>query len=103
MKGKLIKIKEHWETYCSVYICSGVFVFTTIVIACLAYSIIIRPEIIMDTDKGMGNNPPAIKVFINQNDTIMPRVLNDLQEVKGMIEEMKNDTLHVVITKGSQE
>lgn len=94
------KIREHWSNYCGVYVCMSIFVCSAIIVASLSYCLIVKP---VSNEAPRIETPNAIKVFINQNDSIMPQIQSDLQELKGMIEEMQNDTLHVMITKGKEK
>lgn len=94
------KIKGHWLNYCGIYVCMGIFICSVIIIAALSYCLIIKP---VHKEIHQNSTPAAVKVFINQNDSIMPQIQSDIQELKGLIEEMQNDALHVMITKGSEK
>ena len=95
--GKLKeKIDEHWSNYCVVYVCVSILIGAVIIIASLSYCLIVKP---VRNETRKIDSPTAVKVFINQNDSIIPQLQTDIQELKGMIKEMQNDTLHVMITK----
>lgn len=68
----------------------------SIIICILAYALIIgKQEYKEDSYK----EPVAIKVFINENDTIIPALSAEIKELKEMMQKMQEDTLCVTITK----
>lgn len=103
MKCNKEKIKEclfeHLKQHRLMYFCQFVFLTVSIIICFLAYALIIEKQ---DSKEGASNEPVAVKVFINENDTIIPALSAEIKELKNMMQKMQDDTLCVTITKGNK-
>ncbi len=89
-------ISDHWNIYWPAYTCLSVFVVGSIIVGLLGYSIISHKDGSMNESV---KEPVAIKVFINENDTIIPALSSEIKELREMIQEMQEDTLCVTITQ----
>lgn len=71
----------------------------SIVIGVIAYALIMEKQ---DCKEDATQEPVAIKVFINENDSIIPALSSEIKEMKNMMQKMQEDTLCVTITKGNK-
>lgn len=71
----------------------------SIIICILAYALIIGKQ---DRKEDVSKEPVAVKVFINENDTIIPALSAEIKVLKEMIQKMQDDTLRITITKGNK-
>lgn len=101
MERKKIKecLSEHLKQYWLTYVCQFVFMTVSISICIFAYSLI---KIKQESKEDASKEPVAIKVFINENDTIIPALSAEINELKEMIQKMQDDTLCITITRGNK-
>lgn len=71
----------------------------SIIICIFAYALIIGKQ---NCTENASKEPVAVKVFINENDTIIPALSAEIKELKEMMQKMQEDTLCVTITKGNK-
>ena len=81
------------------YVCLFFFMVGAIIIGILAYALIIGKQ---ECKEDASKEPVAVKVFINENDTIIPALSAEIKELKEMMQKMQEDTLCVTITKGKK-
>lgn len=91
------KIKEHWYAYGNIYVCVGVFMITVVMVSSLALCLIFYAKPNRAETQSI---PLEVKVFINDNDTIIPKILDNISELKSAIDSMRQDTLELTIVKG---
>lgn len=89
-------IANHWIMYYPTYICISLFLVGSFIVGHIASALIIRECSSMNEPT---KEPVAIRIFINDNDTIIPALSSEINELQEMIEKMRNDTLCVTITK----
>ena len=94
----ITRLSEHLKIYWSTYLYLSIFLLVSIFIGILAYALILNKPNSKETTK----EPFAVKVFINENDTIIQALSSDIKELKNMIQKMQEDTLCVTITKGNK-
>lgn len=101
MESKKIKtrLSEHLELHYPMYVCQLIFMTVSIIICILAYALIIGKQ---DRKEDVSKDQVAVKVFINENDTIIPALSAEIKELKEMMQKMQEDTLSVTITKGKK-
>lgn len=90
-------LSKHFEQHLSIYISLIIFIMGLIIMVVLASALI------HDKKENMENvtkETVAVKVFINENDTIIPKLSSEINDLKEMIQKMQEDTLCVTITKG---
>lgn len=97
MKLFASKIKEHWYAYRNIYVCVGVFIITVVMVSSLALYLIFNAKPDVTETQPI---PLEVKVFINDDDTIMPKIHDDISELKNAIDSMRQDTLQITIVKG---
>lgn len=90
------KIKEHWDAYSNIYVCVVVLMITVVMVSSLALSLIFNAKPDVTETRPI---PFEVKVFIIDNDTIMPKLLEDISELKNAIDSMQQDTLQLTIVK----
>lgn len=96
IKSRIIEpLKLNWPKY----VCFFLFMTVSIIICILAYTLIIVKQ---DHKEDVSKEPVAVKVFINENDTIIPALSAEIKELKEMIQKMQDDTLRITITKGNK-
>ena len=88
-------LKQHWL----MYLCQSIFMTISVVIGVIAYSLIMEKQ---DCKEDTTQEPVAIKVFLNENDTIIPALSSEIKEMKNMMQKMQKDTLCVIMTKGNK-
>lgn len=88
-------LKQHWL----MYLCQSIFMTISIVIGVIAYALIMEKQ---DSKEDTTLEPVAIKVFFNENDTIIPALSAEIKELKNMMQKMQEDTLCGTITKGNK-
>ena len=71
----------------------------SIIIGIFVYALIIEKQ---EYNEAGSKEPVAVKVFINENDTIIPALSAEIKELKGMVQKIQDDTLCVTITKGNK-
>lgn len=101
MEKKKIKecLSEHLKQYWLTYVCQFLFMTVSIIIGILTFAIIIGKQ---ECEEDVSKEPVAVKVFINENDTIIPTLSEEIKELKEMMQKMQDDTLCVTITKGNK-
>ena len=90
-----VHLKQHWLTY----VCQFMFVTFSIIIGIFVYALIMGKQEYNEADS---KEPVAVKVFINENDTIIPALSAEIKELKEMVQKIQDDTLCVTITKGNK-
>lgn len=88
-------LKQHWLTY----VCQFLFMTVSIIICIFVYTLIIGKQEYIEAGS---KEPVAVKVFINENDTIIPALSAEIKELKEMVQKIQDDTLCVTITKGNK-
>ena len=103
MKRNIEKIKErfyvHLKQHRLMYLCQSIFMTVTIIIGILVYALIIGKQ---ERKEDASNEPVAVKVFLNENDSIIPALSAEIKELKEMVQKIQDDTLCVTITKGNK-
>lgn len=89
-------IANHWSIYYQTYICISSLLVGSFIVGHIACALIIRESGPINEP---AKEPVAIRIFINDNDTIIPLLSSKINELQEMIEKMRNDTLCVTITK----
>lgn len=90
---------EHLKQYWLTYVCQFIFMIVSIIICILAYALI---KVKQESKENASKEPVAVKVIINENDTIIPALSAEIKELKEMMQKMQKDTLCVTITKGNK-
>ena len=99
-KGKIReRLSEHLKQHRLMYFCQFIFLTVSIIICIFAYALIIGKQ---ECKEDGSKDPVAVKVFINENDTIIPALSAEIRELKEMMQKMQDDTLCVTITKGNK-
>lgn len=93
------RLSEHFKQYWLTYVCQFIFMMFSIIICILAYALILGKQ---DRKEDVSKEPVAIKVFINENDTVIPALSAEIKELKEMMQKMQEDTLCITITKGKK-
>ena len=88
-------LMQHWLTY----VCQFMFVTFSIIIGIFVYALIMGKQ---EYNEVGSKEPVAVKVFINENDTIIPALSAEIKELKEMVQKIQDDTLCVTITKGNK-
>lgn len=96
IKGLLYK---HFEQHLSMYISLIIFIIGLIIMVVLACALIHDKK---ENKENITKETVAVKVFINENDTIIPKLSSEIKDLKEMIQKMQEDTLCVTITKGNK-
>ena len=101
MKKEKIKerLSEHLMQHWLTYVCQFMFVTFSIIIGIFVYALIMGKQ---EYNEVGSKEPVAVKVFINENDTIIPALSAEIKELKEMMQKMQDDTLCVTITKGNK-
>ena len=103
MKRNSEKIKErlytHLKQHWLMYLCQSIFMTVSIIIGVITYALIMEKQ---DSKEDATQEPVAVKVFINENDSIIPALSAEIKELKNMMQKMQEDTLCVTITKGKK-
>lgn len=103
MKRNMEKIKErlcvHLKQHRLRYLCQSIFMTVTIIIGILVYALIIGKQ---ECKEDASKESVAVKVFLNENDSIIPALSAEIKELKEMMQKMQEDTLCVTITKGNK-
>lgn len=101
MEKKKIKecLSAHLKKYRLMYISQFIFMTVSIIICIFVYALIIGKQVY---NEACSKEPVAVKVFINENDTIIPTLSEEIKELKEMMQKMQDDTLCVTITKGNK-
>lgn len=103
MKRNMEKIKErlyvHLKQHRLMYLCQSIFMTVTIIIGILVYALIIGKQ---ERKEDASKELVAVKVFLNENDSIIPALSAEIKELKEMMQKMQEDTLCVTITKGNK-
>lgn len=103
MKRNMEKIKErlyvHLKQHRLMYLCQSIFMTVTIIIGIIVYALIIGKQ---ERKEDASKEPVAVKVFLNENDSIIPALSAEIKELKEMMQKMQEDTLCVTITKGNK-
>ena len=73
------RLSEHLKQHRLMYFCQFIFLTVSIIICILAYALIIEKQ---DSKEDASNEPVAVKVFINENDTIIPALSAEIKELK---------------------
>lgn len=90
---------EHLKQYWLTYVYQFIFMTVSIIICIFAYALIIGNQ---GYKENVSKEPVAVKVFINENDTIIPALSAEIKELKELMHKMQEDTLCVTITKGNR-
>lgn len=90
-------LSKHFEQHLSMYISLIIFIIGLIIMVVLASALIHDKK---ENKENVTKETVAVKVFINENDTIIPKLSSELKDLKEMIQKMQEDTLCVTITKG---
>lgn len=99
-KGKIKeRLSEHLKQHWLMYVCQFIFMTVSIIIGIFTYALIIGKQ---EYNEAGSKEPVAVKVFINENDTIIPALSAEIKELKEMMQKMQDDTLCVTITKGNK-
>lgn len=93
------RLSEHLKQHSLMYFCQFIFMIVSIIIGILAYALIIGNQ---ECKEDSSKEPVAIKVFVNENDTIIPALSAEIKDLKNMMQKMQEDTLCVTITKGKK-
>lgn len=88
-------LKQHWLTY----VCQLIFMTVSIIICIFVNALIIGKQ---EYNEAGSKEPVAVKVLINENDTIIPALSAEIKELKEMVQKIQDDTLCVTITKGNK-
>ena len=88
-----VHLKQHWL----MYLCHFIFMTFSIIIGIFVYALIMGKQ---EYNEVGSKEPVAVKVFINENDTIIPALSAEIKELKEMVQKIQDDTLCVTITKG---
>lgn len=88
-------LKQHWLTY----VCQFIFMAVSIIIGIFVYALIMGKQ---EYNEAGSKEPVAVKVFVNENDTIIPALSAEIKELKEMVQKIQDDTLCVTITKGNK-
>lgn len=86
-------LKQHWLTY----VCQFIFMSVSIIIGIFVFALIMGKQ---EYNEAGSKEPVAVKVFVNENDTIIPALSAEIKELKEMVQKIQDDTLCVTITKG---
>lgn len=99
-KKKIIeRLSEHLKQHWLKYVCQFIFMSVSIIICIFVYALIIGKQ---EYNEAGSKEPVAVKVFINENDTIIPALSAEIKELKEMVQKIQDDTLCVTITKGNK-
>lgn len=90
-------LSKHFEQHLSIYISLIIFIMGLIIMVVLASALIHDKK---ENKENVTKETVAVKVFINENDTIIPKLSSEIKDLKEMIQKMQEDTLCVTITKG---
>ena len=93
------RLSEHLKQHRLMYFCQFIFLTVSIIICIFAYALIIGKQ---ECKEDGSKDPVAVKVFINENDTIIPALSAEIKELKEMVQKIQDDTLCVTITKGNK-
>lgn len=92
-------LSKHFEQHLSMYISFIIFIIGLIIMVVLASALIHDKK---ENKDNVTKETVAVKVFINGNDTIIPKLSSEIKDLKEMIQKMQEDTLCVTITKGNK-
>lgn len=92
-------LSKHFEQHLSMYISFIIFIIGLIIMVVLASALIHDKK---ENKDNVTKEAVAVKVFINENDTIIPKLSSEIKDLKEMIQKMQEDTLCVTITKGNK-
>lgn len=92
-------LSKHFEQHLSTYISLIIFIIGLIIMVVLASALIHDKK---ENKENVTKETVAVKVFINENDTIIPKLSSEIKDLKEMIQKMQEDTLCVTITKGNK-
>lgn len=99
-KKKIIeRLSEHLKQHWLKYVCQFIFMSVSIIICIFVYALIIGKQ---EYNEAGSKEPVAVKVFINENDTIIPALSAEIKELKEMVQKIQDDTVCVTITKGNK-
>lgn len=93
-------LSKHFEQHLSMYISLIIFIIGLIIMVVLASALIHDKKENKENKENVTKDTVAVKVFINENDTIIPKLSSEINDLKEMIQKMQEDTLCVTITKG---
>lgn len=92
-------LSKHFEQHLSMYISHIIFIIGLIIMVVLASALIHDKK---ENKENITKETIVVKVFINENDTIIPKLSSEIKDLKEMIQKMQEDTLCVTITKGNK-
>lgn len=92
-------LSKHFEQHLSMYISLIIFIIGLIIMVVLASALIHDKK---ENKENITKETIVVKVFINENDTIIPKLSSEIKDLKEMIQKMQEDTLCVTITKGNK-
>lgn len=92
-------LSKHFEQHLSMYISFIIFIIGLIIMVVLASALIHDKK---ENKDNVTKETVTVKVFINGNDAIIPKLSSEIKDLKEMIQKMQEGTLCVTITKGNK-